>query len=336
VTATAEPLGEPAARWWRRLAQRLERSGGTFAGQLRSRVLVWQRLDDDFYEAVVEVLISADTGVALAERIVADLRQDAGRARAQRPEQAVAILRDTLLARMRARPRTLVARGDPAVVMVVGVNGAGKTTTVAKLAHQLRTAGGSPLIAAADTYRAAAIEQLQAWAVRAEVPVVAHRQGADPGAVVFDSLAAARARRCSVVLVDTAGRLHTRQPLMAELAKVVRVIGRQLPGAPQEVLVVLDATTGTNAVTQARSFQEGVGCTGAVVTKLDGSARAGYVLRVEDDLGLPVKLVGIGEGIDDLGPFEPDAYLAALFQDLAAPGVAAGPADAKVRGPDRG
>ncbi len=320
--------GAARARWWRRLSQRVSVSGGAFAGQLRSRLLVWQRLDDDFFEALTEVLLSADTGVGLAERIVGDLREAAARGRVHRPDQAVALLRATLGERMARLPRGLDLVGEPAVVLLVGINGAGKTTTVAKLAHRLRQEGHTPLIAAADTYRAAAVEQLQVWAELAGVPVVGHRPGADPGAVVFDSLQAARARGCSPVLVDTAGRLHTRQPLMAELAKVVRVIGRQQPGAPQEVLVVLDATTGSNAVVQAQSFQAGVGCTGAVVTKLDGSARAGYVLRVEEELGLPVKLVGIGEAIDDLGPFEPDAYLSALFGDVTAPTAPAGDAGA--------
>ncbi len=307
---------DPAATggWRRRLSAQLERATGAFGGQVRSRLLVWQRLDDDFYETLLEILISADTGQPLAEAIVDDLRQRAVRAGANRPEQGLALLRDALLGQMRDRARGLDLDGLPAVVLAVGVNGAGKTTTVAKLAHQLRASGRTPLIAAADTYRAAAIEQLQVWAERAQVPVVAHRPGADPGAVVFDSLAAAQARGCSPVLVDTAGRLHTRQPLMAELAKIVRVIGRQLPGEPREVLIVLDATTGTNAVAQARSFQEWVGITGAVVTKLDGTARAGYVLRVEGELRVPVKLVGVGEGIDDLGPFDPETYLTALLR----------------------
>ncbi|HUY96136.1 MAG TPA: signal recognition particle-docking protein FtsY [Verrucomicrobiae bacterium] len=323
--AAPEPAADLSPRGWLgRLSRRLESAGGSFGGQLRSRVLRWQRLDDEFFDSLVECLVAADAGVALAERVVGELRRRTVRAGAQRPEQAVELLRQTLLATLLGRDRGLNLAGEPAVVVVVGVNGVGKTTTVAKLAHQLRSRGGAPLVAAADTYRAAASEQLQTWADRGDFQLVAHRQGADPGAVVFDSLAAARARGCSPVLVDTAGRLHTRQPLMAELAKIVRVIGRQLPGAPQEVLLVLDATTGSNALAQARSFQQGVGVTGLVVTKLDGSARAGYVLRLEEELDLAVKLVGVGEELDDLGPFEPAAYLAALFQGAAgerAPGT---------------
>ena len=201
----------------------------------------------------------------------------------------------------------------PSVVLVVGVNGNGKTTTIGKLAHRLRTEGGSVLVAAADTYRAAAIEQLRVWAERAKAPVVAHQHGADPGAVVYDAIQAGVARGIEVILVDTAGRLHTKAPLMEELKKIQRVVQRLVPDGPHETLLVLEAPTGMNALTQARAFHDALGVTGLVLTKLDGTARGGTLLAIEAELGIPVKLVGMGEGIDDLNVFDPRAYLDALF-----------------------
>jgi fused signal recognition particle receptor len=198
---------------------------------------------------------------------------------------------------------------------MVGVNGSGKPTTTGKLAYRLREEGRVPLVAAADTYRAAAIDQMRIWANRAGVDVVAHQPGGDPGAVVYDAIQAARARRVDVVLVDTAGRLHTKTNLMAELQKVRRVAERLLPEAPQETLLVLDATTGMNALSQGRAFHDTVSLTGLVLTKLDGSARGGTVIALEKELGVPVKLVGIGEGIDDLNVFDAEAYVDALFGD---------------------
>jgi fused signal recognition particle receptor len=223
-------------------------------------------------------------------------------------------LREILQAQMSERRRDLNLDGNPAVFLVVGVNGSGKTTTIGKLAHLLRAEGHRPLLAAADTYRAAATEQLKLWAERAGVDVVAHKPGADPGAVAFDAVQAARARRSDVVIVDTAGRLHTRTDLMEELRKVRRVIERLDPNAPQEVLAVLDAHIGQNSAQQVKVFQEAIGLTGLVVTKMDGSARAGVVLNIEEELRVPVKLVGIGEGLDDLNRFDAAEYLRVLLQ----------------------
>jgi fused signal recognition particle receptor len=213
----------------------------------------------------------------------------------------------------------LIDRGPrPFVVLAVGVNGVGKTTTIAKMARRLAQAGRRPLLVAGDTFRAAAIEQLQVWADRLEVPIVRQRHGADPASVAFDGIAAAKARGTDVVLIDTAGRLHTKSNLMEELRKVKRVVGRELPGAPHEVLLVLDATVGQNALAQARQFHEAVGVTGLVLTKLDGTARGGIVVAIAEELKIPVRLVGVGEGVEDLQDFNPEAFVAALFGEPAA------------------
>jgi fused signal recognition particle receptor len=226
---------------------------------------------------------------------------------------AIAALK-RVLAGIMAKDRVLHIDHRPSVIALVGVNGSGKTTTAGKLAHRLRSEGRTVIVAAADTYRAAAIDQMRVWADRAGATVVAHQPGGDPGAVVFDAVQAALARSIDTVLVDTAGRLHTKANLMAELAKVRRVVQRLLPEGPQETLLVLDASTGMNAMQQARAFHDAMQLTGLVVTKLDGTSRGGTVLAVEEALGVPVKLVGLGEGIDDLNVFEPLPYLDALFE----------------------
>ncbi len=203
----------------------------------------------------------------------------------------------------------------PSIILVIGVNGVGKTTTIGKLASRLKGEGKSVILGAADTFRAAAIEQLEVWAERAGVPLIKHKEGADPAAVVFDTIAAAKARNCDVIICDTAGRLHNKKNLMDELGKISRVIDRELPGADRETLLVLDAATGQNAVNQAREFQSAAGITGIVLTKLDGTPKGGVVLPIMQDLGLPVKLIGVGEQVDDLQPFDPDAFADALFDN---------------------
>jgi fused signal recognition particle receptor len=240
------------------------------------------------------------------------------RARSRRdPGGPEAAVRSELAALLVARDLDWIPRpatGDgPAVVLVVGVNGTGKTTTIGKLASRWAGDGRSIILAAADTFRAAAIEQLRIWAERARVPVIAHAPGADPGAVVYDALDAAVARGADLVIADTAGRLHTRSNLMDELAKIRRIVDKRLPGATPEILFVLDATTGQNGLAQARAFHEAVGLTGIVLTKLDSTAKGGIVFAIEDALGVPVRFVGVGEGVGDLIPFDPDAFVAALF-----------------------
>ena len=228
------------------------------------------------------------------------------------PNEVRALLQE-LVADMLRGGQELHLSTRPSVILMIGVNGVGKTTTVGKLAYNLKNDGKKVLLAAADTFRDAAIEQLDVWAKRADVDIVRHTQGADPGAVVFDAVAAAKARGCDVVLCDTAGRLHNKKNLMEELHKISRIIDREMPDADKEVLLVLDATTGQNAVSQAREFKEVAGITGIVLTKLDGTARGGVVLALRGDLQVPVKFVGVGEGIDDLQPFDPDAFAAGMF-----------------------
>jgi fused signal recognition particle receptor len=294
--------------WWRRMSGRM---GTGIRGALRIR----RSLDDDFYDDVLEALIAADCGVETSERLTEELREKVRAEHIRDGEGAMAALKAMLLELLSQRDRTLRIQEIPSVLLMVGVNGSGKTTTTGKLAYRLREEGRVPLVAAADTYRAAAIDQMRIWANRAGVDVVAHQPGGDPGAVVYDAIQAARARRVDVVLVDTAGRLHTKTNLMAELQKVRRVAERLLPEAPQETLLVLDATTGMNALSQGRAFHDTVSLTGLVLTKLDGSARGGTVIALEKELGVPVKLVGIGEGIDDLNVFDAEAYVDALFGD---------------------
>jgi fused signal recognition particle receptor len=267
-------------------------------------------VDVETIDALEELLISADIGVAASGRITRAVS-----ARSAGP----ASLRDRVKDEIRSifsavdSPAGTVAK--PEVVLIVGVNGTGKTTTVGKLANLLKNAGGKPLICAADTFRAAAVEQLEIWAGRAGVDMVRAREGADPAAVVFDAISSAKAKGLSPVLVDTAGRLHTRVNLMNELEKIRRVAAREVEGAPQEVLLVLDATVGQNGVTQAREFMSAAGVTGIVLTKLDGTAKGGVGVAIANDLKVPIRYVGVGEGIDDLVPFSIDEYVDGLFEE---------------------
>jgi fused signal recognition particle receptor len=309
----AEPKAPGRLRWWRRIPGRLDRVGSGLGQQLRVRLSLGRSAGDELYEEIFELLLASDCGVVVAEELVEGLRQRAAKEKLREGSQLLAALRQEMAGRLSGPNRELSLLGDPAVWLVAGVNGAGKTTTVAKLAARLRGQGLTPLIAAADTFRAAAIDQLRTMAERTGTEVVAHQFGADPAAVVFDALAAAKARGREVVLVDTAGRLHTKQNLMEELGKMRRVIASQSPGQPAEALLVLDAYVGANALAQARAFGEVTGATGLVLTKLDGSARGGYVFQVEAELGVPVKLIGVGESVDDLADFDPETYLDALF-----------------------
>lgn len=305
---------DPARRgFWTRFSKSLESGRRAYVADLKE-VFGRPALDATFWDDLEATLIAADAGMATTERVVETLRSQAASAHLRSPADALGYLKEILAAEMGTRPRELNLRGAPAVVLVVGVNGSGKTTTIGKLAHLLQGEGHRPLLAAADTYRAAAGEQLRVWAQRAHVDVVGHQAGADPGAVAFDAVQAARARNADVVLVDTAGRLHTRTDLMEELRKVRRVLERLDPAAPQEVLAVLDAHIGQNSAQQVKVFQQTLGLTGLVVTKMDGSARAGVVLNIEEELRVPVKLVGIGEGLDDLNRFDPAEYLRVLLR----------------------
>jgi fused signal recognition particle receptor len=299
--------------FWKRFSKSLEAGRQAYVADLKE-VFGRPALDDAFWADLEASLIAADAGVPTTERLVTSLRRQAASAHLRSPAQALTFLKAELGREMAARPRALNLEGSPAVLLVVGVNGSGKTTTIGKLAHLLRTEGRRPLLAAADTYRAAAIDQLRLWGERAQVDVVANQPGSDPGAVAFDAVQAARARGADTVIIDTAGRLHTRTDLMEELRKVRRVLQRLDERAPQETLAVLDAHIGQNSAQQVKVFQEAIGLTGLAVTKMDGSAKAGVLLSIEAELSVPVKLVGIGEGLDDLDRFDPVQYLDALLR----------------------
>jgi fused signal recognition particle receptor len=281
---------------------------GSDAPEQRSRTI-----DPDTLESLEEVLLMADVGVAASRQIV-----DAVAARPRRGESLRQLVREEIVRGLRAADRgqvTLPPAGTPRVVLIVGVNGTGKTTTIGKLANQLKREGRTPLICAADTFRAAAVDQLQVWADRAGVDMVRAKEGSDPAAVVFDAMTAGRSRGRDVILVDTAGRLHTRANLMQELEKIRRIAAREIPGAPHETLLVLDATVGQNGLAQAREFMGVAGVTGIVLTKLDGTAKGGMAVAIAHDLSLPIRYVGVGEGIDDLLPFNAEEYADALFRD---------------------
>ncbi|MEA2386156.1 MAG: fused signal recognition particle receptor [Thermoleophilaceae bacterium] len=309
----AETAGESAG-FFGRLRQNMRKTREALTAELQSTL--FQTLDDEAWERLEETLIYADVGAATTARIVGRLEQEVEGGALEPGEPFEARLRE-LLAEA-ARPEaggTIDIRPTPTVILMVGVNGTGKTTTIGKLAwHLQRELGKSVLLAAGDTYRAAAVEQLARWAERAGCELVRAEQGSDPGAVAFDAVAAAKARGHDVVIIDTAGRLHTQTNLMEELAKVRRVIAKQLPDAPHETLLTIDATTGQNGVRQAQLFQEAVEVTGIVLTKLDGTAKGGIALAIAGDLGLPVKLIGIGEALEDLRPFDPDEFARAILE----------------------
>lgn len=272
----------------------------------------YEEITDELFDELEEVLIMGDVGMPTAQRVINDLK-----AKIENDKiTAVSEVRETLkdiVAGVVWGGSYLKLRTKPSVILVIGVNGVGKTTTIGKLALRLKSMGRSVILGAADTFRAAAIEQLQVWSERAEVPLIKHGEGADPAAVVYDTIQAGKARGADVIIIDTAGRLHNKKNLMDELNKISRVIDRELPDASRETLLVLDATTGQNAVNQAKDFKDAAGITGIILTKLDGTARGGVVLAINNELDVPVKFVGVGEQIDDLQPFDADAFASALF-----------------------
>ncbi|MBE6956440.1 MAG: signal recognition particle-docking protein FtsY [Ruminococcaceae bacterium] len=270
-------------------------------------------VDDDFYDELEEALILADAGMDTAVDTVELLRRRVKQERIKTVEEARGAMCDILTDLLSAGEGKLNLDSPPAVVLFIGVNGVGKTTTIGKIGHQLKEEGKKVLLCAADTFRAAAADQLTIWAERSNLEIIKQHEGADPAAVVFDATTAARARKADVVLVDTAGRLHNKQNLMNELNKISRVLDRELLGSSRETLLVLDATTGQNGLVQAKQFKEAAGITGIVLTKLDGTAKGGIALAIAKELGLPVKYAGVGEGIDDLKPFDPKEFAQALI-----------------------
>ncbi len=274
----------------------------------------FQSIDEELYEELEETLIMADIGAITSERIVEALRQKVKEEKCKDPNLLTGMLKEIITGMLQGDSQLHLPQ-KPAMILVIGVNGVGKTTTIGKLAYQLKEQGDRVILGAADTFRAAAIDQLQIWADRAGVDLIKHKEGADPAAVVFDTISAAKARKADVIICDTAGRLHNKKNLMDELSKINRVIDRELPDASKEVLLVLDATTGQNAVNQAREFMQAAGITGIVLTKLDGTARGGIIIAIKEELGLPVKYIGVGEQIDDLQPFDPQQFVDALFAE---------------------
>ncbi len=313
----SDPEPEPEAErggFFRRLRENLSKSREALGGELRATFT--GPLDDGTWERLEEILIYADVGARTTAKVVERLEREADEGTIGGGDDLERRLRDSLAELAQVGDDRIDVSHQPAVLLMVGVNGTGKTTTIGKIAwHLQKEAGLSVIMAAADTYRAAAQEQLTEWAGRAGCEIVRANPGSDPGAVVFDAIEAARSRGHDVVLADTAGRLHTQVPLMEELAKVRRVIEKQIPGAPHETLLTVDATTGQNGLRQAKLFQETVDVTGIVLTKLDGTAKGGIALAIAEELGLPVKLIGIGESLEDLRPFDAGDFASALLEE---------------------
>ncbi|MGE5575983.1 MAG: signal recognition particle-docking protein FtsY [Syntrophothermus sp.] len=299
-----------------RLKEGLAKTRQGFVEKVEKLVAGHNRIDEELYEELEAALVEADVGVSTTMEILDKVREQVRARGVKDPADVKGILKEVILEVIGNEPNPLAEAGEgPTVIMVVGVNGVGKTTTIGKLAARFKGAGKKVVLGASDTFRAAAIDQLEIWAGRAGVDLIKHQENSDPAAVAYDALQAARSRKADYVIVDTAGRLHTKSNLMEELKKVRRVLNRELPGAPHEVLLVLDATTGQNAVSQAKIFDEAVGVTGIALTKLDGTAKGGVVVAISRGLRIPVKLIGIGEQVDALQDFVPRDFVDALFAE---------------------
>lgn len=307
-----EPVKEKKG-FLRRLREGMSKTRNSIASGLNSIFHGFSKIDEDFYEELEEILIMADIGVSTTGEILDSLREKVKENHIKEPEECRNLLMDSIREQMRVPEDAYDFENGPSVVLAIGVNGVGKTTTTGKIAGMLKSEGRKVLLAAADTFRAAATEQLIEWSHRAGCDIISAKEGADPAAVVFDAVSAAKARHCDVLLVDTAGRLHNKKNLMDELSKINRVIEREYPNARKETLVVLDGTTGQNALVQAKQFNEICDITGIVITKLDGTAKGGIAIAIQKELGIPVKYIGVGEGIADMQRFDPDAYVKALF-----------------------
>ena len=294
----------------------LKKTRDSISGAVNSMLSAFTRIDEELFEELEEILIMSDIGVVTAGKICDELRARVKEEKVTDPNVIKQMLAETVRS-MLDGDRELHMTTHPSVIFVIGVNGVGKTTTIGKIASQLKASGKKVILGAADTFRAAAIDQLEVWSQRAGVDIVQSAEGADPASVVFDTVAAAKARQSDVIIIDTAGRLHNKKNLMNELAKMFRVLKRELPESDIETLLVLDATTGQNAVNQARDFKEVADISGIVLTKLDGTARGGVVLAIMDELKIPVKYIGVGEQIDDLQPFDPDSFAKAIFSEEA-------------------
>ncbi len=316
-TLTASPAVQekPRLGFFERLKQGLSKTSESLVGRIDRLVLGRKQIDADTLEELEEILITADIGVKTSVELIRTLEQRLKRNELQDGEALRSALKEEILARLERFAQPLqVGNASPFVIMVIGVNGVGKTTTIGKLASRFAGDGKKVLLAAGDTFRAAAAEQLMVWGERAGVDVIRHQEGADPAAVVFDACKAAVARQVDVLIVDTAGRLHTKVNLMEEMKKMRRIVGREIPGGPHETLLVLDAATGQNALSQARLFKEAAEVSGIALTKLDGTAKGGIVLAVSNEFQIPVRYIGVGEAVEDLRDFDPRQFVEALFQ----------------------
>ena len=297
-----------------RLKKGLAKTRETFTNKIEKLIIGYADIDDDLLDELEETLIMSDVGVKTTERLMADVRKGIKKKDINTPEDLKPFLAEKISEILSTgSDETRIASAGPTVLLVIGVNGVGKTTTIGKLAAYYKEQSKSVMLAAADTFRAAAIDQLQIWGDRTDVPVIRHEEGSDPAAVAFDAVKAARARSIDVLIIDTAGRLHTKSNLMEELKKINRVIQREIAEAPHETLLVLDATTGQNAISQADLFQKAAAITGIVLTKLDGTAKGGVIIGLKSELSMPVKWIGVGEGVDDLRPFIAKDFARALF-----------------------
>ena len=297
------------------LKNSLQKSRQSLAEKLTTLIGAASALDDDFYDDLEATLIMSDTGAGVASRLIASIRKIASAKGIQTPAELLPVLEQEIAALMQGKDPIAIVPGQTHVILIVGVNGSGKTTSIGKLAHYYKSQGKTVLLAAADTFRAAAGEQLTLWAERTGVDIVCHTEGSDPAAVVYDAVLAAKARKMDILLVDTAGRLHTKANLMEELKKIHRVIQRELPDAPQETLLVLDAVTGQNALHQAKIFNEATELTGVILTKLEGTAKGGFAISIRTELGVPVRWVGLGEQKADFAPFDAVTYAHALLNE---------------------
>ncbi|MGN0457171.1 MAG: signal recognition particle-docking protein FtsY [Acutalibacteraceae bacterium] len=295
-----------------KIKEGLKKTRDAVVGQIDTMLKSFTKIDEELFEELEELLVMGDVGIATATKITDELRKKVKKQGIKDPNEIHRLLEETV-AELLSGGEELKLTTKPSVILVIGVNGVGKTTTIGKLANNLRMQGKKVLLAAADTFRAAAIDQLEIWADRCKCEIVKQNEGSDPAAVVFDAISSAKAKGADVIICDTAGRLHNKKHLMDELSKISRIIDRELPGADKEYLLVLDATTGQNAVNQAREFKNAAGITGIVLTKLDGTAKGGVVLSIKEELDVPVKYIGVGEQIDDLQPFDSEDFAKALF-----------------------
>ena len=296
-----------------KIKEGLKKTRNAVMGQIDSMLKSFTKIDEELFEELEELLVMGDVGVPTAEKICEELRVRVKKEGITDPSMINSLLEE-IISEMLSGGEELDLSTTPSIILVIGVNGVGKTTTIGKLANSLSKQGKKVMLAAADTFRAAAIEQLDIWAQRSGCEIIKQNEGSDPAAVIFDAISAAKARNADVIICDTAGRLHNKKHLMDELAKINRIIDRELPDASKEKLLVLDATTGQNAVNQAEQFRQATGITGIVLTKLDGTAKGGVVLAIKEGLGIPVKYIGVGEQIDDLQPFDAKAFARALFE----------------------